>query len=83
MRDSIWKLFEDAFEGGQNNYTVNINNPGYYSFFLSMIKMMRGFIILKQFDISDPDCDEDDKILNWSFIFLKSLTTSETNKLNL
>lgn len=44
---------------------------------LSMVKGLKMLITLKEFDISDPDCEEDDKILNWIFSFLQYLETGE------
>ena len=38
---------------------------------MSLVRMMRAFILLKEFDISDPNSDIDDKILQWSYIILK------------
>ena len=59
MNSTILKLFSEAFEG-ENNYLLMMKQPGYFNFFLSMVKCMRNFITLKLFDISNPDCEEDD-----------------------
>lgn len=84
MKQSIMKLFESAFAStGENYYLVKKTEPGYSNFFLSMVKCLRNYITMKQFDISDPDCQEDDQILSWCYQFIQSLGTTNQNSLDL
>ena len=81
MRETILNLFKITFEG--DKYQTYLSSPGFSCFLLSLVRMMRIFIILKEFDISDPTSDVDDKILSWSFTILKSFNTSKDQPYNI
>jgi len=81
MRETILNLFKVTFEN--DKYLEYLSSPGFSCFLLSLVRMMRVFIILKEFDISDPDSDVDDKILSWSFTILKCFNTSKDHPYNI
>ncbi|KRX07408.1 MIR motif [Pseudocohnilembus persalinus] len=77
----LLEFFEDTFQ--QDRYKQLVNKPGYYNYVLSMIKILTNLITLKEFDISDPDCEEDDQILKWIFHFLQELDDKNHKQFNL
>ena len=81
MRETILNLFKVTFEN--DKYLEYLSSPGFSCFLLSLVRMMRVFIILKEFDISDPESDVDDKILSWSFTILKCFNTSKDHSYNI